>query len=87
MEQTVLEPEELAKRWGVTTGTLSQWRWSGKGPLYIKIGRHISYLLQDVEQFEISKRRRSTSEYNSKSLGVLDQEHLPQVHRLLQKRG
>jgi hypothetical protein len=64
MQQNILKPWDLANRWGVSMATLSHWRWSGKGPHYIKIGRHISYLLKDIEEFEISKRRRSTSEFH-----------------------
>ena len=62
MEPMYLKPKALSDRWGISTGTLGQWRWNGKGPHYLKMGRHIAYPLQDIEEFERIKRRRSTSE-------------------------
>lgn len=62
MESTYLKPFQLAERWGVTVTTLSQWRWNGKGPCYLKMGRHVVYPIQDIEDFEQARRRRSTSE-------------------------
>ncbi len=62
MEPTYLKPKALSNRWGISTGTLGQWRWNGRGPHYLKMGRHIVYRLQDIEEFEKSRRRRNTSE-------------------------
>lgn len=61
MKDKHLTPEDLSDRWKVPLATLSQWRWNGKGPHYLKLGRHIVYLLQDVELFEEQKRRRDTT--------------------------
>lgn len=47
-----LTPEELAKRWSVKSKTLSQWRWNGRGPKFLKLGRHVMYRLADIEEFE-----------------------------------
>ena len=51
----------IAERWKVPTTTLSQWRWNGKGPQFIRLGKHIVYRLQDVELFEEQKLRRDTT--------------------------
>jgi hypothetical protein len=65
MQPSFLTPAQLADRWHITITTLSQWRWNGRGPEFHKIGGRVSYQLQDVEQFEMSKRRRNTSEHPS----------------------
>lgn len=62
METPLLTPEILAERWKITLSTLSQWRWNGRGPKYVKIGRQALYRLDDVEQFEELNTRRTTSQ-------------------------
>ncbi len=52
MNKVFLTPEDLAKRWCVPTCTLEQWRWTGKGPQFVKIGRRVRYVLEDIESFE-----------------------------------
>lgn len=61
MQSSFLTPEELAARWNMPPATLSQWRWNGRGPQYFKIGRHVLYKVEDIEQFEEGKRRSNTS--------------------------
>lgn len=61
MQKMLLTPEDLLTRWEVPLTTLSQWRWNGKGPKYIKLGRHILYRLPDVERFEEKKLRQNTA--------------------------
>jgi len=61
MEAPLLTPCELANRWKMQSKTLSQWRWNGKGPMYIKMGGNIRYRLCDIEEFEKLKVRHSTS--------------------------
>lgn len=56
-----LKPEDLAARWGVPLTTLSQWRWNGRGPEFLKLGKHIAYRIRDVEIFEEQKLRRDTT--------------------------
>ena len=62
MEDDELTPEQLAQRWEVTTKTLSQWRWRGSGPRFLKIGRKITYPFEDIKKFERTKLRFHTSE-------------------------
>ncbi len=65
MPEDLLTPETLSNRWGVTPNTLSQWRWNGRGPKFLKIGRRVLYRLQEVESFEEQKQHKSTSTYQS----------------------
>ena len=58
-----LTPEQTSKRLGgVSVHTLANWRSQGTGPIYQKIGGRIMYLIEDIEAFEHSSRRKSTSE-------------------------
>ena len=62
MNDILLTPQDLAKRWNLEPNTLGQWRWNGRGPKYLKINRSILYRLEDVEEFEKQKVRHSTSQ-------------------------
>jgi len=42
---------ELAARLGVSRSTLQSWRYNGRGPRFIKIGRLVRYRYADVEVF------------------------------------
>ena len=53
--------EQLAERWGISTSTLERWRWSGDGPVFLKLGGRVVYRLADIEVFEAEKLRSSTS--------------------------
>lgn len=61
MQTPFLTPEILANRWNINPNTLSQWRWNGRGPLFVKIGRRVLYRLEDVETFEKQKIYQNTS--------------------------
>lgn len=52
MSSRPLSPLELADRLGVPSDELARWRQHGKGPCFIKIGRHIRYPLAEVEFYE-----------------------------------
>ena len=49
--QKLLTPHEVAPALGVPPRTLDQWAYLGKGPTYIKVGRHRRYRLEDVESW------------------------------------
>ena len=40
----------------MTPGTLANWRWRGHGPPYLKIGRKVTYLRNDVDRWKLSQR-------------------------------
>ncbi|GAA0789666.1 MULTISPECIES: helix-turn-helix domain-containing protein [Pseudomonadati] len=49
---TLLTPAEVARHLGITIGTLSVWRCTGRYPLsFIKVGRRVMYRQSDVENF------------------------------------
>ena len=59
MKEKHLTPEDLAERWNVPLATLSQWRWNGLGPDYMKLGKHIVHRLQEIEISEEGKLRQN----------------------------
>jgi len=56
-EEVILTPKELAKRWKISSITLGQWRWNGRGPQFKKRGRRVNYKFQEIEQFETKALR------------------------------
>ena len=64
MNSTLIIPLDLANRWNMSVHTLSQWRWSGRGPLFLKVNGKILYRLEDIEAFEETRIRQSTSTPN-----------------------
>lgn len=52
---------ELAARWSISHRTLERWRWTGEGPLFVKLGGRVVYRLEDVETFETEQIRHSTA--------------------------
>lgn len=63
-----LSPQQLSERWGgrIKVRTLHNWRTSGGGPPFTKIGGAVLYKLDDVEKWEASRTVQSTSQYGSK---------------------
>lgn len=41
----------LAARLGVSRSTLQSWRYTGRGPRYLKVGRLVRYRNADIEAF------------------------------------
>ena len=67
MEKTVTLPRLLSQRELVAyLGKSEAWaersRWDGSGPVFCRIGRHIRYRAEDVEQWINAGRRKSTSD-------------------------
>jgi hypothetical protein len=52
----ILTPHQLAKRWNVTIGSLTNQRSKGLGPVYVKLGEGknspVRYRLEDIEIYE-----------------------------------
>ena len=53
-------PAELAEEIVVPERTLAQWRYLGKGPAFIKVGKHVRYRRSDVEAWLDSQTRGGT---------------------------
>ena len=56
-----LRPGDLADRWGVSPGTLANWRVRGEGPTFIKIGGMVRYALADVIEHETAGRTEAVA--------------------------
>ena len=59
---TTVSPAEAANRLGVEPSTLANWRWSGRGPRYVKIGGRVRYRLLEIAQHLDRQTRTSTSD-------------------------
>ena len=54
--KTLLTPQDVADRLGVSTTTLSTWRCTKRYPLpYVKVGRLVRYRLADLDAFELAR--------------------------------
>ena len=53
--------EQLADRWQISPRTLEQWRWLGKGPIFLKIGVRVLYREEDIDAFEAAQLCQNTS--------------------------
>lgn len=47
----LVDEARLAARLGVSRSTLQSWRYAGRGPRYIKIGRFIRYRNADIDAY------------------------------------
>lgn len=68
MEQTgFLTPQQLSKRWGerIKLRTINNWRTTGDGPPYTKIGGAVLYPVEEVVKWEKARTVNSTSQYGS----------------------
>jgi predicted DNA-binding transcriptional regulator AlpA len=46
---TLLHPIDVAELLGVPVATLANWRSLGKGPPFLRVGRHVRYRAGDVD--------------------------------------
>lgn len=62
LNREFLTPQQLSDRYHnqITVGTLSIWRYYGKGPAYIKLGRNVIYPLDKVVEWEEANTRTHT---------------------------
>lgn len=60
--EQLLKPEDAARVLCVATKTLAQWRVSGNGPRFSKIGRSVVYKHADLIDFADRQTRSSTSD-------------------------
>lgn len=60
----ILTSQQLAERWGMSVGTLQNWRVKGKGPRHIKLGEgratKVLYRLDDIVEFENQSYREAS---------------------------
>ncbi len=77
MEIMHLTPNELAERWRVASHTLINWRRSGGGPKYLKIGQRILYSIEEVERFERDHEFKAVGEKANDAEGASCQSPSP----------
>lgn len=60
-----LTPQQLSDRWGgrIKLRTINNWRITGDGPPYTKIGGAVLYPISEVEKWEKARTVNSTSQY------------------------
>ncbi len=64
-QKTLLTPQDVANRLGVSTTTLSTWRCTKRYPLpYVKVGRLVRYRLVDVDAFELAQLQQVAANDN-----------------------
>ncbi len=52
MGERHLTPKDLSERYEVPIGTVYDWNSEGTGPRYLKIGKHVRYVMADVIAWE-----------------------------------
>jgi hypothetical protein len=58
----LISPTDVAAWLGITTGALANNRSAGKGPRYVKLGKHVFYRRPDVQAWVDANVRQSTCE-------------------------
>ena len=59
---SLITPATLAARLGTTERSLSEWRITGRGPRYIRVGRSPRYRPEAVDVWLLAQEHSSTSE-------------------------
>ncbi len=59
---TLLTTRQAAELLNLKESTLEQWRWQGKGPQFVKLGRCVRYRRADLEAFTEGNIFRSATE-------------------------
>lgn len=47
----LLNQSEFCEQTGVAPATAEKWRWLGKGPCFVKIGRLVKYRQSDIDEW------------------------------------
>lgn len=61
-ETNYLDTQQAARHLGLSAKTLSRYRVSGDGPMFHRFGRRIRYLRDDLKDWAVKRRHRSTSD-------------------------
>jgi predicted site-specific integrase-resolvase len=57
-----LTEADAAVRLGLKVATLRAWRHQGKGPAFVRLGRAIRYLVNDIDEFLRANRHGTASD-------------------------
>jgi predicted DNA-binding transcriptional regulator AlpA len=52
---SLLTERQASDYMAVTVAALRKWRWQGRGPIHLKIGRLVRYRPEDIEQWLSSR--------------------------------
>ena len=55
--EQLLTPSALSKHLGIPVTTLANWRYLHRGPVYVRVGRHVRYRVEDVLAWTNAQRR------------------------------
>ena len=67
---TLLSAKDAARALRLAEGTLAKLRLTGKGPLFVKLGRRVAYRPEDLDRWIAANLRRSTSDTAGSSPSV-----------------
>jgi predicted DNA-binding transcriptional regulator AlpA len=56
--EPLLNATEVAAMLGIPPSTLANWRYQGLGPRYLRVGRHVRYLAEDLDDWIRTQRVR-----------------------------
>lgn len=62
MTSNLITPSQAAEYLCVSVVTLRKWRWEGKGPKFLKLGRKVVYRETDIHDWLNEQVRHSTSD-------------------------
>ena len=63
-ENSLLSTKLLSRRWNIAPRTLERWRAEGRGPQFVRIGRHVRYRLTDIIDFEVTNTQPSSTNHH-----------------------
>lgn len=71
MDTALMTPSEVGQYLRVPTGTLANWRYQGRGPDFIRVGRHVRYTAADLSLWIDGMRRAGcTDPVQSRAAGM-----------------
>ncbi|MBE2190722.1 MAG: helix-turn-helix domain-containing protein [Alphaproteobacteria bacterium] len=62
MQNNLYLPQQVSEMLCISVATLRKWRWEGKGPCFVKIGRKVAYRPSDITEYVHGQIRKSTSD-------------------------
>lgn len=60
-EGGLMLPTQASKALGLSPKTLANWRVTGEGPAFLKVGGRVRYHRQDLADWQASRKRSNTS--------------------------
>lgn len=63
MNNALVTSRQAAEILGVPEGTLGQWRFAGRGPKFVKVGRMVRYRVSDIDEYLEERTVTSTAPF------------------------